>query len=163
MENNGRAIALGEPRQIGFVVRDARKTAALLTSLLGVGPFHFEDWPPADRPEFTREYRGRPGAFRTLLAFANMGGLEIELIQNVEGESDYQDHLQKHGQSIHHLLFEVDDLDQVVCEFAERGIGVTMGATGRRPGTRWVLLDTVDLLGCALEIRNRPCNQAGVD
>jgi len=145
----------GNPIQIGLVVKDARRTAELLEALFGIGPFRFEDWPPRDRPEFNRFVDGKPADFRTLLAFADWDNLEIELIESIEGTSGYTEHLAKKGEGVHHLLFEVDDLDAATAAFAERGIGVKMGATGRRPGTRWVLLDTVDHFGFSTELRNK--------
>ena len=150
---------LGTPIQIAFVVRDVHQAAARFTSLFDVEPFGFEEWPPSGRPGFERIYRGKPAEYRAVLAFARWGPLEVELIENTEGDSDYADHLRKRGQGVHHLLFEVDDLDETIRLFAELGIVVTMSATGRRPGTRWVQFDTADLIGCCLEVRNRPQNQ----
>jgi hypothetical protein len=146
---------LGNPLQIALVVEDAHRTAEQLEALFGIGPFRFEDWPPSDRPEFNCFVDGKAADFRTLLAFADWDNLEIELIESVEGTSGYSEHVAEKGEGVHHLLFEVDDLDATIAAFAERGIGVKMGATGRRPGTKWVLLDTADLLGFSIEIRNK--------
>jgi hypothetical protein len=35
------------------------------------------------------------------------------------------------------------------------GIGVLQSGTGIRPGTRWALLDTYDLVGFLVELRHR--------
>jgi methylmalonyl-CoA/ethylmalonyl-CoA epimerase len=155
MERKKSPILLGDPLQIAFIVKDAHRTAELLETIFGIGSFVFEDWPPSNRPEFERFVDGKPSEHRTLLAFASWNNLEIELIENVEGTSGYSEYLAEKGEGVHHLLFEVDDLEKTIEAFAERGIGVKMGATGRKPGTRWVLLDTNGLFGCSIEIRNK--------
>jgi methylmalonyl-CoA/ethylmalonyl-CoA epimerase len=144
---------LGAPKQIGVVVRDARKTADILSRLLGLGPFRFVDW-PSDRPDMISFHRGNEGEFRLLEAFAQFGNIEIELIETVEGECGYSEYLREHGEGLHHLLFEVDDLDDTVSVFREMGIEPVFGGTGNRPGTRWLQLDTVPILGWSIELRN---------
>lgn len=155
MEQSIPTVSLGNPVQIALLVKDARRTTELLISLFGMGPWRFEDWPPQNRPEFESRCNGQPAKWRNILAFADWDNLEIELIECVEGETSYTEFLAKRGEGLHHLLFEVDDLDATVAVMAKRGISVKMGATGRRPGTRWVLLDTFDLFGFGLELRNK--------
>ncbi len=145
---------LGKPVQIGFVVRDARRTAHLLSSLLGIGPFRFVDW-PLDRPDMRTFYKGQQVRFRLRLAFANLPNIELELIQPLEGDNGFVEMLNTRGEGVHHLLFDVPDPAAVVRSFAEAGIGVTMSGTGLRPGTSWAHLDTVDLLGWSVELRNK--------
>jgi methylmalonyl-CoA/ethylmalonyl-CoA epimerase len=152
-------IDLGNPVQIGMVVRDARRTADLLTSLLGIGPFRFIDW-PLDRIQDSF-YRGKPCKWRMTLAFANYDNIEIELIEPVEGENGYTEYLNNVGEGLHHLLFEVDDIDDVFSKFSLRGIGTIMGGSGLRPGTRFVYLDTISMLGWSIELRNKVKNSDG--
>jgi len=59
------------------------------------------------------------------------------------------------------MLFEVSDLENVVALFADKGIPVKMGGTGNRPGTTWLHLDTVSILGWSLELRNRVASSDG--
>jgi len=149
-------IMLGKPVQIGLVVKDAHRTAELLWSLFGIGPFQFVEWPPPDRPDMrVAFYNGKPGHWRMRLAFANLGNIEMELAEPIEGENGYADALAERGEGLHHLLFEVPDFDAAVATFAEMGIGVKMGGTGLRPGTNWVHLDTIDLLGWVVELRSK--------
>jgi catechol 2,3-dioxygenase-like lactoylglutathione lyase family enzyme len=144
----------GKPLQIGIVVKDAHRTADLLFELLGIGPFRFVEW-PTDRPDMKSVYHEESGDFRLLEAFTNFENIELELVQPLGGKSGYSDYLEERGEGIHHILFEVSDLDKVVDWFAEKGIPVQMGGTGNRPGTRWLHLDTVSLLGWAVELRSK--------
>jgi methylmalonyl-CoA/ethylmalonyl-CoA epimerase len=136
-------------------VHDARATAERLSALFGVGPWRFEDWPPPNRPEFVSYLRGEPAQWRVLLAFADWGTIELELIECVEGENQYREFLRERGEGMHHLLYEVDDLEATIAEFEREGATVLMAATGRRPGTRWVVIDTAAACGFYVEVRNR--------
>ncbi|MCU1305090.1 MAG: methylmalonyl-CoA/ethylmalonyl-CoA epimerase [Candidatus Sulfotelmatobacter sp.] len=145
--------------QIGIVVGNRDRTTQLLTSLFGIGPFRFVEWP--DRPESKYYYRGVEESVRIKQAFVQLGEVEVEIIQPVEGSSGYKDFLNQNGGGIHHLLFEVSDIDPVIEELAKSGVTVLQSGSGIRPGTRWALLDTKDLLGFLVELRHRPGESDG--
>ena len=145
--------------QIGIVVADRDRTARLLTSLFGIGPFRFVEWP--DRPESRYYYRGGEEHIRIKQAFVQLGDVEVELIQPLEGRSAYQDFLDQTGGGIHHVLFEVNDIDPIIRELADSGVTVLQSGTGIRPGTRWALMDTQKLLGFLVELRHRPGQSDG--
>lgn len=145
--------------QIGIVVSDRDRTAKLLTSLFGIGPFRFVEWP--DRAESKYYYRGVEEKIRIKQAFVQLGDIEIELIQPLEGRNGYQDFLDQTGGGIHHVLFEVSDIDPVIEQLARSGVTVLQSGTGIRPGTRWALLDTQALLGFLVELRHRPGDSDG--
>lgn len=140
--------------QIGIVVADRDRTTQLLTSLFGMGPFRFVEWP--DRPDSKYYYHGVEESVRIKQAFVQLGDVEVELIQPVDGRSGYRDFLDQNGGGIHHVLFEVSDIDPAIQELAKSGVTVLQSGTGIRPGTRWALLDTRELLGFLVELRHRP-------
>ena len=146
--------------QIGIVIADRDRTTQLLTFLFGIGPFRFVEWP--DRAESKYWYRGVEEKIRVKQAFVQLGGVEVELIQPVEGCNAYQDFLDHKGGGIHHVLFEVKDIDPVLQKLAESGVTVLQSGTGIRPGTRWALLDTQELLGFYVELRHRPGESDGL-
>jgi methylmalonyl-CoA/ethylmalonyl-CoA epimerase len=145
--------------QIGIVVADRDKTTRLLTSLFGIGPFRFVEWP--DRAESKYYYRGVEENIRIRQAFVQLGDVEVELIQPLEGRNAYKDFLDETGGGIHHVLFEVSDIDPVIEELAKSGVNVLQSGTGIRPGTHWALLDTRGLLGFLVELRHRPGESDG--
>jgi catechol 2,3-dioxygenase-like lactoylglutathione lyase family enzyme len=145
--------------QIGIVVADRDRTTQLLTSLFGIGPFRFVEWP--NRPESKYYYRGAQEHIRLKQAFVQLGDVEVELIQPLEGHNGYQDYLDQTGGGIHHVLFEVPDIDPVIQELAKSGVTVLQSGTGIRPGTRWALMDTQKLLGFFVELRHRPGESDG--
>ena len=95
------------------------------------------------------------------LRFAKIGGWELELIQPLEGENDYTHFLDTKGEGIHHILFDVQDMDATLAALGEKGIEVLQTGTGLRPGTRFVYLDTRDLIGFPLEMRNTVAGSDG--
>jgi catechol 2,3-dioxygenase-like lactoylglutathione lyase family enzyme len=147
-------VAQKQAVQIGVVVPDLDQATRLLTSLFGIGPFRFIEWP--NRPESKYFFRGKEEHIKIRQAFAQVGPLELELIQPLEGERNaYRQFLDERGGGIHHVLFEVDDMAQVVRNLSPQGVEVLQTGTGIRPGTRWALLDTQALIGFLLELRQR--------
>ena len=145
--------------QIGIVVADRDQTTRRLTSLFGIGPFRLVEWP--DRAESKYYYRGAEEHIRIRQAFVQLGDVEVELIQPLEGRSGYSDFLDQTGGGIHHVLFEVSDIDPVIQDLAKSGVTVLQSGTGIRPGTHWVLLDTREMLGFYVELRHRPGESDG--
>jgi methylmalonyl-CoA/ethylmalonyl-CoA epimerase len=156
---NRKYIQLKSLVQIGIVVANRDRTTELLTSLFGIGPFRFVEWP--DRAESKYYYRGVEEKIRIKQAFVQLGNIEVELIEPLEGHSGYRDFLDQTGGGIHHVLFEVSDIDPVIQELAQSGVTVLQSGTGIRPGTRWALLDTRELLGFLVELRHRPGESDG--
>jgi catechol 2,3-dioxygenase-like lactoylglutathione lyase family enzyme len=146
-------VQLKRAVQIGVVVKNLEQTTRLLGSLFGLGPFQFIEWP--DNPDSKYYYRGTEERIKNRLAFLQVGPLELELIQLLEGDRNgFRDFLKQKGGGIHHILFEVDDIDAVTTALSRDGISVLQSGTGIRPGTRWALLDTQDLVGFFIELRH---------
>ena len=95
--------------QIGIVVRDVESVARNYWDILGIGPWAIIEW---EAPAvYDRKYHGKPVMAKEKLAFAQAGGVQIELVQAVEGPSIYRDWLEERGEGLHHLNFLVDDID----------------------------------------------------
>jgi methylmalonyl-CoA/ethylmalonyl-CoA epimerase len=151
-KTDGMGTELKRPVQIGVVVKDLARATQLLTELFGIGPFRFIEWP--NRPESKYFFRGKEEQIKIRQAFTQVGPLELELIQPLEGEKNaYYEFLEQKGGGIHHVLFEVEDMDKTVQNLAAHQVQVLQAGTGIRPGTRWTLLDTQALVGFLLELR----------
>lgn len=145
-------VELKKPVQIGIVVKDLERTTQLLGSLFGLGPFHFIEWP--NRPDSKYYYRGTEKHIKNSQAFLPVGSLEFEFIQPLEGDRNpFREFLEQRGEGIHHVLFEVEDMDAVIETLSHQGVDVLQSGTGIRPGTRWALLDTQELVGFLVELR----------
>jgi methylmalonyl-CoA/ethylmalonyl-CoA epimerase len=138
--------------QIGVVVKDLDRSIQVLSEVFGIGPFRTVDWPPADRQDIQRIYRGQPGDFTARMAFTQLGPVELELIQPLQGESIWADFLNEHGEGIHHIRFNVFDIESVFSYLAEHGIEVAQMGSGLRPGTTWANFDTEGKVGFTIEV-----------
>jgi len=61
-----------------------------------------------------------------------VGESSIELLQDVSGSSAVKNFLEKNGEGIHHIAFEVDDIYQATAELKEKGVRLIDEAP--RPG-----------------------------
>ena len=139
-------------KQIGIVVADAARTAKRYSEILGVSPWHFIDVTPRDFILHGQTYRNAETGLR--LALANLGRLQIELIEPQYGRSTHMSFLQEKGEGIHHVSFGVvEDHDQVVTNLAERGVGIEMQGLSGDTGT-FTYLDTQERLGTIYEVAN---------
>ncbi len=66
-------------------------------------------------------YRGRPTDVTLNLGFGHSGGIEIELIEVVSGDSPHKEFLEKRGEGQHHVRCVVRDLDPVLERAARHG------------------------------------------
>jgi catechol 2,3-dioxygenase-like lactoylglutathione lyase family enzyme len=153
MQTNQSGVEVKRAVQVGIVVRDLEQATRLLSELFGIGPFRFIEWP--NRPDSKYYFRGKEEKIKIRQAFTQVGALELELIQPLEGEKNaYYEFLHEKGGGIHHILFEVADMDAAVATLSGHRIEVLQAGTGIRPGTRWALLDTQALIGFLLELRH---------
>jgi hypothetical protein len=79
-----------------FVVHDVEKTAAALARS-GIGPWGVWTIEPA-----ATTVRGREVSFSFRIAFASVGGSNFELLEPLEGESIFAEHLEANGEGFHH-------------------------------------------------------------
>lgn len=140
--------------QIGVMVRDLDRTVKVLSEVFGLGPFRFITYPPPDRADMETTYRGQPGQFSHRIAFTELGPIELEIVQPLTGESTLTEFLDEHGEGIHHIRFNVANIQQVTDYLAEHGIEPALSGTGLRPGTTWIHFDTSDEVGFVIEVMN---------
>jgi len=141
-------LGLDKVNQVGIVVRDMDRAIKNYGEIFGI-PF-----PKVVVPDyFNRTYRGKPENFRMKIGLAMVGELQIELIQPLEGKTIYGEFLEKWGDGIHHLGFDVNNLDERVAAFRELGIGVLM--SGERVGGKFAYMDTEEPVGIIIELIQR--------
>jgi catechol 2,3-dioxygenase-like lactoylglutathione lyase family enzyme len=134
---------------ISVIVKDIRKATEYYQSL-GIGPF-----PPLIGPEGTvtlteKKVRGKPVDYQIDLRQAEVGGLNLEVIQPLEGDTPVKEFLEKKGEGIQHIGFFVDDLDQETTKLAENGFIITQ--SGESPAVKWAYYDTDKVGGVSIEL-----------
>ena len=134
--------------QVGVIVEDIAKTSRAWAELLGV------EVPPArltDGKEVTHaRYRGESTDARARLAFFDLGQVQLELIEPVDGPSTWREFLDQHGQGIHHIAFRVRGMDGVIARLEARGVPLVQ--RGDYTGGCYAYLDGVPPLGAVLEL-----------
>jgi catechol 2,3-dioxygenase-like lactoylglutathione lyase family enzyme len=107
--------------QVGIVVDDIEEATKAWAAFLGrtevpqimVAEGH------DSRPT---HFRGSSSDARAKLAFFQLENLTIELIEPLEGPSTWKEFLEEHGPGIHHIAFEVDQMENSVAAFSTLGI-----------------------------------------
>lgn len=96
--------------QVALVVKDLQKAMENYWNILGIGPWDIYSWEPP--LVYARRYHGKPAWAREKIALTQVGAVQLELSQPIEGDSIYQDFLMEHGEGLHHLQFLVDNVDE---------------------------------------------------
>lgn len=141
-------IVLPPVNQVGIVVKDAEKVAEYYSAMFGIGQFVFHDM---NLPRAM--LRGEPAPSHLKMAIAQMGAIEIELIQVLEGGEFYTEFLRNQGEGLHHLGSYIDDYaryDRRLAELVNQGIKPTFQYHGRSLG--FAYLDTQAIGGVIFEL-----------
>ena len=138
--------------QIALVVHDIEKAAKTWADLFGVPVPAIRDDKPSHNPNLT--YRGKEAYYGLKFAVIHCRdrGFVIELHEPDEHDSTFKEFLDKHGNGVHHIGFEVGERrDAIVGELEE--MGYALRTVGYYPGSSWTIVDTEDDLGVNLNIK----------
>jgi len=137
--------------QIGIVVADVEATARAWSQLLG------QPMPEiriTDAYDFAgTEYDGAPTLARARMAFLNVGQLDIELLEPLGEPSTWNDQLQQHGTSLHHIAFDIAGMADKRAYL--NGEGYRLIQRGEFEGGRYAYFDTQARLGGIVELLER--------
>ena len=103
--------------QLGYVVSSVEKACKFYESTYGVGPFQVFEAVNMDGAIL----RGKPVNTTIKVALAKSDKIELEFIEPLQGKNPYTEFLETKGEGIHHLAYNVDDLDLWKKEFAAKG------------------------------------------
>ena len=138
--------------QIALVVHDIEKAAKTWADLFGVPVPAIRDDKPSHNPNLT--YRGKEAYYGLKFAVIDCRdrGFVIGLHEPDEHDSTFKEFLDKHGNGVHHIGFEVGERrDAIVGELEE--MGYALRTVGYYPGSSWTIVDTEDDLGVNLNIK----------
>ena len=135
--------------QIAILVRDLDAASEAFATLLGVArPESF--WLDGHDKAQT-EYRGEPSEGRARLAFFRIGEhLQLELIEPDDEPSIWRDDLERHGEGLHHIAFEVQEMQKQ----RERldAAGMNLIQRGEYEGGRYAYFDARGPLKLVVEL-----------
>lgn len=139
--------------QVGFVVNDIEETKkkyALLFDVAepatnGVGEFEIIQ---------TKVFgKLAPKASSKLAFFDLTPGVQLELIEPNQEPSVWRDHLDKYGEGIHHIAFQVDNADEVIDRLKKEFDAVVEQEGNYGDGSgRYIYLSLQKELKCRIEL-----------
>lgn len=106
---------------IAIVVEDIDSALGFWREALGLELDHVEDIPEQ----------------KSIVAFMPAGGSEVELVKPTTDDSGVARYLQKRGPGIHHICFEVDDIEAILAQLKGKGVRLinetpTTGSDGKK-------------------------------
>ena len=136
---------------ISVIVRDIDAAVTFYESI-GIGPF--KSYPPIK--EYVKiDVPDKESFYNLTIKCAQIGDVELQLIQPGAGQSLFKDFLDKKGEGVYHFGVVVEDIEKSDVEVKAMGLGVI--SSGRREnGSGFSYLDTVDKAGVTLLIRQSP-------
>ena len=137
--------------QIAWVVKDIETTLRFFQDVMGIKNFSKVD--TIRVKEFGATYYGEPSNAESLVALAYTGGIFIELIQPVSGNSIFQDYIDKNpAGGMQHIAYSipVDKLNKIISEFSDKGFPVI--SSFDHPIAKIVFFDTRKEIGIMTEI-----------
>jgi methylmalonyl-CoA/ethylmalonyl-CoA epimerase len=147
-----RAPMFTETLQISIVVPDLDAAMRTYVHDYGIGPWSIYEF----NPDTVRDMRenGEPVERTWRLALAQVGQVQWELVEPLDGESIYARFLAEHGPGVHHVGMGVPSYDGTIAELAERGRGVVL--SGEYNGVRFAYLSTDRDIGVITEVFSGP-------
>ena len=124
---------------VAITVKDMDKARNTWVDVLGIG----------------QEYEEQIG--QTKLAMLPVGETYIELLASPNQDSPINQWMENHGESIWHLCFEVEDIDEAVAELKSKGVKLQNDEP--RPGhggSRIVFLDPASTGNVLIELAELP-------
>lgn len=134
--------------QIGLLVHDIDTVSEAYANFFGMEKPAWFWTDTVDKAQTA--YNGQPSEARAKLAFFNMGSLQLELIEPDHHPSTWRDHLNEHGEGVHHIAFVVEGMKNRVA--AMEAAGMKLIQKGEYTGGRYAYMDTSDPLKVMLEL-----------
>jgi methylmalonyl-CoA/ethylmalonyl-CoA epimerase len=135
--------------QVAIVVRDIQAAVASYARLFDVPEVEVRE--TREPAEAQTKFRGQPTNGRAKLAFFRMGQVAVELIEPIGGgPSAWQEFLDEHGPGVHHIAFEVPQLEPAARVLREKGVEIVQ--QGKFRSGQYLYADTTPQLGVMLEL-----------
>jgi len=121
---------------IAIVVEDIGQALAFWQDALGLHLQKIEDVPSE----------------KVKVAFLPVGDSEVELVQPTEEESGISKFLRDRGPGLHHMCFEVEDIDQTLLRLKTKGIRVINESPIQLPGRKMTFIHPKSTMGVLVEL-----------
>jgi len=112
--------------QIGIVVRDLDEKVKAWSALLGSEPTLYVTTQGYEQAGTL--YNGEPTEAKLRVAVFQVGDMELELMEPIDGPGVWSEYLEERGDCLHHIGFKSDDLQAGIDALAEQDIPVVQRA-----------------------------------
>jgi len=136
--------------QICLMTHDVEAAARRWSEVFGFKPTSFQTTLTHEHTDAT--YHGQPSDARASIVFFDLGQINFEIIQPLDPSSVWKDHLDQHGDSVHHIAFFSDNTRASVEYFARQGYEVTQQGLYTGRGGIYTYLNTERDLGVTMEL-----------
>ena len=150
-----RTLKLPKIRHLGIIVKNLDRAIKFYADTFRIGPWFKANF--AGGENYLRGEERINTEYETASTF--FGKMEYQLIEIKGGDRDAcMDHFEKHGEGLHHLGVYVNNIEERLRAYRERGIGVlqtgTLRSGGRVGGTvsKYAYLDTAGIGGVIFEL-----------
>ena len=134
--------------QVGIIVKDIEAKARTWSEILGLP---MPEIRMTDTVDIARtEYQGKPSTARAKLAFFHLGQVDVELIEPIGEPSTWKDQLDQHGDSLHHIAFQIKGMQDKLAYLVSKGVSLIQ--RGEYTGGRYAYVDASDQLGTIVEL-----------
>jgi hypothetical protein len=124
--------------QVGLLVHDIEKTAQVYADFLGVAKPEIKVTDVIEKSQ--AKYKGSPTKARAKLAFFKVGeGLDIELIEPDHEPSTWREDLNRKGEGVHHIAFQIKGMKEKVADLQKENMPLVQ--SGEYTGGRYAYVD----------------------
>jgi catechol 2,3-dioxygenase-like lactoylglutathione lyase family enzyme len=137
--------------QLCFVVKDVEATRDAFCQMLGLEKSTILESPD---PEIVKvKFRGQATDAINRFTFINTPRIQIELVEpNLSSPSTWQEHLEKYGESAHHIAFWVESVDEKKALLNELGFPTIQEGLFFDGGGQYAYMDTTSEYGIIIEL-----------
>jgi methylmalonyl-CoA/ethylmalonyl-CoA epimerase len=136
--------------QVALVTRDIESSAKHWAALLGVEVPKISTSRPGS--EVKMMYRGKPSNSQAKLAFLKAGQVTVELIQPLGPNTSWKKFLDEHGEGVHHIAFNVQNLPKAEGEMKSLGYDEIHRGRWDSDNGDYVYFDSTKDLGLMIEL-----------
>jgi len=129
-------LKMNKINHVAIVVEDIDEALKFWRDALGLEVDHIEDVPSQ----------------HSRVAFIPVGDSEVELVSPTTQDSGLAKFLEKRGEGLHHLCFEVDDLSEVLDELKIKGIRLINEEPLILPGRKMAFVHPKSTNGVLVEL-----------
>jgi len=148
-----KTLSFGNVNQLGFVVENLESALKNFRDKLGIRNWYRPLL--SSKNEGSILYRGNMIDPQWNFAVGYLGSIQFELVAATEGKDIYTEHLEKHGEGLHHICFFVSDMKNKLATYKAKGVEPIQSGTIISKGgaiTNYAYLDGMRVNGLIIEI-----------